>query len=455
MNTIPVASLTPNDRNPRTITPAALKKLSKSIERDPTFMELRPIIVDGDGVILGGNQRFAACKVLGMTELPSSWVRTAEGLTDEQRKRFVLVDNAPEGMAGEWDLDLLLADWQVPELGDLGFDMADLAASLPTGEEVDAEPQTDRAEELRQEWGVEAGQLWALGDHRMLCGDSTKAEDVARLMGGASINIAFTSPPYASQRKYDESSAFNPIDPDNFVEWFEPIAANVKHHLASDGSWFVNIKPASEGLGTSLYVFDLVCAHVRQWGWYFATEFCWERTGVPKSVTRRFKNQFEPVYQFALGNWKMRPDAVQHASENVPMSLGKGSGNTEWGNDRQGKGGVIARNRRPIKGGTSAGGPIVEGMAYPGNRLPTFSSTHTALGHSAAFPVGLPSFFIKAFTDELDTVFDPFLGSGSTLVAAEQLGRKCYGMEISPAYCAVVLQRFRDATGKVPTIVAP
>ena len=71
MSTIPVASLTPNDRNPRTITPAALKKLSKSIERDPTFMELRPIIVDGDGVILGGNQRFAACKVLGMTELPS------------------------------------------------------------------------------------------------------------------------------------------------------------------------------------------------------------------------------------------------------------------------------------------------------------------------------------------------------------------------------------------------
>ena len=151
----------------------------------------------------------------------------------------------------------------------------------------------------------------------------------------------------------------------------------------------------------------------------------------------------------------MRPDAVQHASENVPMSLGKGSGNTEWGNARQGKGGVIARNRRPIKGGTSAGGSIVEGMAYPGNRLPTFSSTHTALGHSAAFPVGLPSFFIKAFTDESDTVFDPFIGSGSTLIAAEQLGRKCYGMEISPAYCAVVLQRFKDATGKVPTLVAP
>ena len=442
MSMIPVASLRPNDRNPRTITPAALAKLAKSIERDPTFMELRPIVVDGDNVILGGNQRFAACQVLGMTELPSSWVRTAEGLTDAQRKRFVLIDNAPEGMAGEWDLDLLLADWQVPDLGDLGFDMADLAASLPTGEEVDAEPQTDRAEELRQEWGVEAGQLWALGDHRLLCGDSTKAEDVARLMGGAFINIAFSSPPYASQRKYDESSGFKPIDPANFVEWFEPIAANVKHYLASDGSWFVNIKPAAEGLDTSLYVFDLVCAHVRQWGWHFATEFCWERSGVPKSVTRRFKNQFEPVYQFALGNWKMRPEAVQHASNSVPVAKGKGAGDTNAAK-RQGKVSAVEGNN------------VVQGMAYPGNRLPSFSSTHTAMGHSAAFPVGLPSFFIEAFSDKFDKVFDPFLGSGSTLIAAEQLGRKCYGLEISPAYCAVVLQRFKDATGKVPTLVAP
>lgn len=440
MNTVPVASLKPNDRNPRTITPAALKKLSKSIERDPTFMELRPIIVDGQGVILGGNQRFIACKVLGMTELPASWVRTAEGMTDEQRQRFILVDNAPDGMAGDWDLDLLLADWQVPELGDLGFDMADLAASLPTGEKVDAEPRTDRAEELRQDWGVEPGQLWALGDHRLLCGDSTKAEDVARVMCGEKINVAFTSPPYASQRDYDESSGFKPIRTDDYVEWWEPIQENVRRHLAADGSFFVNIKPCSFQLDTDLYVLDLVSAHVRQWGWHFATEFCWERSGVPQQVVRRFKNQFEPVYQFVLNDWKIRPESVRHTSKNVPEAKGKGGGDTKAAK-RQGFVSAVEGNK------------TVEGMAYPGNRLPCYSSE--ALGHSASFPVGLPAFFIEAFSDAGDAVFDPFLGSGSTLIAAEQIGRKCYGLEISPGYCAIILQRFRDATGKTPTLVTP
>src|SRR6185369_2322618 len=123
-----------------------------------------------------------------------------------------------------------------------------------------------------------------------------------------------------------------------FVDWFEAVQANVKSNLAPDGSWFVNIKPCAEGLDTSLYVFDLVIAHVRRWGWHFATEFCWERNGVPKGVTQRFKNQFEPVYQFALNRWKMRPEAVRHESDNVPVPFGKGAGNTSWANKQGGNG---------------------------------------------------------------------------------------------------------------------
>ena len=93
-------------------------------------------------------------------------------------------------------------------------------------------------------------------------------------------------------------------------------------------------------------------------------------------------------------------------------------------------------------------------MAYPGNRLPTFVGTHEALGHSAAFPIGLPAWFIKAFTDKSDVVYEPFSGSGSTLIACEQLGRKCRAIEISPAYVAVALQRWADATGKTPKLAA-
>jgi DNA modification methylase len=82
-----------------------------------------------------------------------------------------------------------------------------------------------------------------------------------------------------------------------------------------------------------------------------------------------------------------------------------------------------------------------EGWAYPGNRLPTFAGTHEATGHTAAFPVGLPAFFIKAYSDEGDNIYEPFCGSGSTLVAAEQEGRKGFGVELSPGYCGIILER--------------
>ena len=106
----------PNPDNPRKIATEAMERLKESIRRDPEFMRLRPIVVDESGTILGGNQRHAAITALGMTEIPDDWVRRADDLTDEQRRRFVIVDNGPEGMSGEWDLELLAADW-----GDVGL----------------------------------------------------------------------------------------------------------------------------------------------------------------------------------------------------------------------------------------------------------------------------------------------------------------------------------------------
>lgn len=278
------------------------------------------------------------------------------------------------------------------------------------------------------------------------------------------INVAFTSPPYADRRVYDETSGFNPVPPDDYVEWFDPIQASVRQHLADDGSWFVNIKPGvtPDGDATELYVFDLVLAHARRWGWNFATEFCWERIGVPKNPGRRFKNQFEPVYQFALGRWKFHPDAVAHFSENVPRPGGPGVGDTSWGEHQGGNGpmfGAATRRKQgtsdlmsDVQGQNAAPGAYIgPGMAYPGNRLPTFVGSHEATGHTAAFPVGLPEWFIQVFSDEGDLVLDPFCGSGSTLIAAHNLDRVGYGIEISPAYCDVICARFQAHTGITPT----
>ena len=120
--TIDLTTLRPNPRNPRTITDAAFAKLCESIRRDPEFMALRPIVVDEENLILGGNQRHRACRHLGMTAVPASWVVRASDLTEEQRRRFVIVDNAPEGAAGEWDLEVLQGDWDIPDLAALGVD---------------------------------------------------------------------------------------------------------------------------------------------------------------------------------------------------------------------------------------------------------------------------------------------------------------------------------------------
>jgi DNA modification methylase len=443
----------------------------------------RPIVIDEDGVVLAGNATIEAAAAAGIervqvvdTDGETLVAVRRTGLTPEQKTKLALYDNRTAELA-EWDTTVLQqiatempeatkAMWSDKELRAL------IAAASDEGHgDADAEPQIDRAAELQQQWRTATGQLWQLGEHRLLCGDSTKAEDVARLMGGEKINIAFTSPPYAEQRDYDAKSGFKPIAPDQYVEWFAPVAAHVAAHLAPDGSWFVNIKPSCDGLDTFLYVMDLVIAHVRTWGWHFATEFCWERNGVPKSVTQRFKNQFEPIYQFVRGRWKMRPDHVRHASENVPRAGGAGSGETSWRDVQGGRGAKsvsgsfgAAKKRR---NGTSAlmsdvqgrskdaGEYIGPGMAYPGNRIPAMAATHDAVGHAAAFPVGLPSFFINAFTDAGDVVYDPFTGSGSTIIAAENTHRQARAMEISPDYCAMILQRYQDATQKTPVLLEP
>ncbi|GEM_PF-2693802 len=120
------------DDNPRKITDAALKRLTESIERDPQFMLLRPIVIDGDNVVIGGNQRLKACRALNMSELPTGWCVKAAGLTAEQRRRFILVDNAPEGMAGAYDEEMLKECFADLDLTAFGFDIKELAETKLT-----------------------------------------------------------------------------------------------------------------------------------------------------------------------------------------------------------------------------------------------------------------------------------------------------------------------------------
>ncbi len=456
---IRLADYKPHPRNYNRHPEAQIKRIQTSLRK---FGQVRSVVV-WRGQFLAGHGVAEAARGLGWETI------RADVLPDDYPEHlalaYVAADNelARQGDPDQAQLAAILdesrqADTELLEaIGYSEQEFAELLRSVggggaAVGDGVDAEPQIDRAEELRQKWNTDSGQLWALGDHRLICGDCTDVAVVSKLMGNDKINLAFTSPPYAEQRDYDESSGFRPIPPSEYVDWFAPVSANVKHHLAADGSWFVNIKPAARDLDTDLYVFDLVLAHVRNWGWHFVTEFCWERNGIPKLVKRRFKNQFEPVYQFCISDFKIRPDAVRHASDNVPKPRGKGAGQTSW-KKHQGGESIFMSGMQGTPGFEWFGDNIEAGLAYPGNRLPTFAATHTATGHAAAFPVGLPQWFAMAYTDAGDVVYDPFMGSGSTLMAAENTQRRGRGCELSPSYFAIILERWSMATGKTPTLV--
>lgn len=369
---------------------------------------------------------------------------------DDAEALAYLVTSNQSTIAGGWDLPRLgdvLSQVQTTDLGLVatGYTsetLDELLDSLRPEPPVNAAPAVERPDPPKR---VARGEIWALGRHRLMCGDSRDGGDVEQLLAGRAVNVAITSPPYADRRTYDAESGFEPIHPDRYVEWFEPVAATIAKHLTSDGSWFLNIKAGSDGLDHEIYVLDLVRAHVYDWGWRWATEFCWERVGMPGRVTRRFRNQFEPIYQFARGEWKIRPDAVRTPSENVPIALGPNHEGASTSTVELGE--TLASYGQGAPGfewWSDRNGP---GLAYPGNRLPTFSGSHEATGHAAAYPVGLPAWFLRAYSDEGDAVYDPFVGSGSTLLAAEQEGRDGFGMELSPRYCDLILDRWERHGG--------
>ena len=196
----------------------------------------------------------------------------------------------------------------------------------------------------------------------------------------------------------------------------------------------------------------------------FVDELIWTHGGTPKAVINRFKNGWEPIFHFTRGmGHKFIPDSVRHKSDSIPDWQG-GHPCDEW---NQGKGdGVYSteKKRKARKSGSSISGNQVNhmsaltskdgsqpdvktGMAYPSNVL-SLGKNRESVGHSAAYPTGLPAFFIEAFSDKADAVFDPFMGSGTTMIASETLDRKCYGMEISPGYCDVIVKRWQNYTGK-------
>lgn len=423
---LPIESLTPWADNPRS-NAHAVPEVAKSIKR---FGFASPIIarpIDGGGLeIVAGHTRHKAAQSLGLDRVP---VRVMD-LDPADAKLLALADNRL-GELADWTggLEDILRELDADgvDLDGLGWSTEELDA-LTAPPPIEPDGSEDDVPELQEEVHSKPGEVYELGPHRLICGDCRDPGVVSALMDGEEIGIGFTSPPYASQRVYDESSGFKPIPPDEYVEWFEPVQAGVREHLADDGSWFVNIKEHCDDGQRSLYVKDLTIAHVRKWNWMFVDEFAWTRAGVPGGWPNRFKNGWEPVFHFSSnGEIKFRPANVStttdHAFDYSPRNGTSVSGS-----------GLLGKEH--------ASG-FRAGMARPGNVVAIGTGGGSVTGtHSAEFPVSLPAFFIKAYSDPEDLIFDPFMGSGTTLIAAAQEGRRGYGCEISPGYCDIIRRRW-------------
>jgi hypothetical protein len=184
MKRVPISQVIPNPTNPRIIKDDKFKKLVKSIEEFPQMLELRPIVVDSNMVVLGGNMRLKACIAAGLKEVP---IIVADQLTDEQKGEFIIKDNVG---FGEWDWDLLANEWDVEALTDWGLELPFDNTPVLEAEEDDYEAPS----EIKTD--IVLGDLIEIGNHRLLCGDSTDSDAVARLMDGQKADMVFTDPPY-------------------------------------------------------------------------------------------------------------------------------------------------------------------------------------------------------------------------------------------------------------------
>ena len=182
----------PNPNNPRVLRDDKFQKLKQSITEFPKMLSLRPMVIDENNVVLGGNMRLRALQELGFTDVEEACVKRSSDLTEDEKKRFIIADNVA---FGEWDWDTLANDWDVVDLEAWGLEIPQFDNEA---EELEASEDDYDVPEGGIETDIVIGDLFEIGEHRLLCGDSTDSDAVARLMNGEKADMVFTDPPYGN-----------------------------------------------------------------------------------------------------------------------------------------------------------------------------------------------------------------------------------------------------------------
>lgn len=436
---IALSRVSENKANPRTITEANFQKLVKSILVFPKMLQLRPIVVDETCKALGGNMRTRAlCHIVSMTpeaimdvldtdqrltdaeklaianywsqwkEQPTATIVKASDLTEAQKKEFIIKDNAGFGdwdtgaLANQWNTDLL-KDWGIQDWQLQGWMSPD---SLKNGEQADEDQKEAKDDEFDEEDTEKIPQrckeceLWQLGKHRLMCGDSTDAEQVKFLMGGQVVNLYLTDPPYNVGYGYEGSAMMS-------KRKHRTDGLTVKNDKMNNDKFrdflsaaFLAAEEAMEK-GAAFYIF-----HSDNYSMWFREALMSTKDLELREILIWNKDSFCLCRQ----DYQWKHESCLYGWKN--------GGAHNWFNDR-------------------AQTTVID-MARP----------KVSREHPTMKPVPLFGYLMGNSTKEGWNVYDGFGGSGTTLIAAEQLNRNAFLMELDPHYCDVIIARWEKLTGE-------
>jgi DNA modification methylase len=480
---VKINSIKTNPKNPRLIKDDKFKKLVKSIQEFPQMLELRPIVVDENNIILGGNMRHKACIEAGLKEV---YIVQAKDLTELQKDEFIVKDNVG---FGEWDWDILANEWDTDKLTDWGLDLP-LDVSV---QELEAEEDNyEIPNEITTD--IVLGDLFEIGEHRLLCGDSTDSDQVAKLMNGHKADMAHNDPPYGMKKEkegvlndnlnYADLLDFNREwialqfthlkESGSFYCWGidEPLmdiySEILKPYIAEQKATFRNLITWDKGHGQgqnsentrSYAIADEKCLFAMLGVQGFANDLSTWFEGFEKfrsyyeietkkaglniskicDLTNSYAGHYFSRSQYAFPTKEHHQKIQYYCKENKVDAFKKEYEELKKEYEE------LKKEYEELKK------EYYSTRAYFNNVHDNFNNVWkferhlrngSEGGHATPKPIPLCERAIKSSCPENGLVLDMFLGSGSTMVAAHQLKRKCYGMELDPKYCQVIIDRMK------------
>jgi len=460
------------------------------------MLEARPIVVNPDMIVLGGNMRLKAAKAAGLTEAPV-YVATWE---ESKAKEFIVKDNVG---FGEWDWDILANEWDAAELDEWGLDVWQ-----PEEEEKEGLTDPDEVPEAPEEPKTKLGDLYILGDHRLLCGDSTKAEDVQKLMDGEKAVLVHADPPYGMGKEKDgvlnDNLYADKLDafqmdwwrtfrphlednasayiwgnaPDLWRLWYRGgLQESESMVLASQIIWDKppSASPSGSPIGSaamrSLPHGYEVCTllFLGEQGFNNNSDNYWEGWEPLRTYLKAERDKMGWNNKVVAGFFGFHPRMADHWFSQSQWSMPTKEQYKRL--QQEAKNDAFKREHDDLKrehDDLKREHDRIKEEFYKTRAF--FDNTHDNMtdvwqfkrvtgedrhGHATPKPVEMMERVMKSSAPSGAITTEPFLGSGSTLIAAEKTNRKCYGMELDPKYCDVIVKRWEDFTGKKAELWKP